>query len=288
MQAPDPCVEAASVGEQVEGLLGQPLASVAGIDFEVSIEPSAGREWRLRLDTLDAAQGTRRSRELTAKTCAELADAAAVAITMSIKSLAERKETPAKPPAPVAAAAPPAAALAAAPPPPPSTPPLRSTAALDALLATGAMPSAALGVGLEVALQRGRARVLGLAALFPAQQSPMTNGVAASFQLATGGVLACFAPAWGRVTLLACAGGEAGRLTGEGVNVSAPRARGTLWLAGRGEVGATFALTPNVSAAARAGLAVPMLRPTFLLNDDTVHRADRWTTRTTLGVELAF
>lgn len=290
MRAPESCVEAESVGDQVEGLLGQPLTSVAGVDFEVSIERGVGREWRLRLDTLDKEQGKRRSRELTAKSCAELADAAAVAITMSIKSLADREPRARQPhPAAAVVAAPTAVAVAPRAEEAPPAPTLSRAAALTALVDSGAMPRAALGLGLEVALQRGGLRVLGSGTFFPSQQATLPNGVGGTFQLATGGALACLAQGLGRVTLLGCVGGEVGRLTGEGVGVSAPRARGTLWLAGRGDLGATFALAPNVAVVARAGAAVPLQRPTFLLNNDTaVHRPASLTVRATFGVELAF
>src|SRR5262252_8419268 len=55
VRAPDRCVEAGAVAEQVSGLLGQPLGSIPGVDFELEIAPAPPGGWRLRLDRIDAA-----------------------------------------------------------------------------------------------------------------------------------------------------------------------------------------------------------------------------------------
>ena len=84
----DGCFDVQSVADQVADSLGRPLASVTGVDFEVTLARAPAAAWKLRLDTIDGSE--RRSRELTADSCVELADAAAVAIAMTVRSRGRR------------------------------------------------------------------------------------------------------------------------------------------------------------------------------------------------------
>src|SRR6185295_3321159 len=55
---PETCADAQAIAEEAEQLLGQPLASVTGVDYEVILAPAA-KSWRLRLDTVEPApEGT--------------------------------------------------------------------------------------------------------------------------------------------------------------------------------------------------------------------------------------
>src|SRR4051794_14884575 len=78
LTAPDGCAEADAVVEQVETLLGRPLASVDGVDFDVAIARSAPPRWRLLLTTIDRSAGERRTRQIDGVGCSELSEAAAV------------------------------------------------------------------------------------------------------------------------------------------------------------------------------------------------------------------
>jgi hypothetical protein len=292
VDAPDTCAEAGSIGEQVDGLLGSPLAAVEDVDFELVITKTPDRRWRLRLETIDAAGGNRRTRELAASSCRELADAAAVAIALTIKATQAEAPRPPSPP-PVSEASPraPGPPAPAAPAPrevPRSPPPARKALGLSALLDSGAMPRAAFGLGLEASLDLRRLRLAASGALFPAQQTRLASGSGGSFQLAVLAALACFAQEPARVTLMACAGGEAGRLTGEGVGVATPRSQGALWLAARGDVGASVRLAGNLALVVQAGAAIPR-RPSFVLDGaTTVHQPSSVTLRAAAGVELGF
>ena len=138
VDAPESCVDPAALADEVSDLIGKPLASVADVDFRVQISETPQRRWRLRLETIDqrasaggGAPTVRGTREIDGATCAELAEAASVAIAVSVRSITG--ETPA------AAAPPPAAtphrALAAA--PSPTTPSIARAAAADSGLASG-------------------------------------------------------------------------------------------------------------------------------------------------------
>ena len=67
--APDTCDRREGVSEQVERLLGQNLASVDNVDFEVTIESRTEDAWRLRLVTVERAGEERRTRELGGRSC---------------------------------------------------------------------------------------------------------------------------------------------------------------------------------------------------------------------------
>ena len=280
------CVEASSISEQVDTLLGRPVASIEGVDFEVAIARESVGRWSLNLATIDRERGSRRTRALTAGSCAELADAAAVAITMSIKASAEEggHGRPAAEP-PAAAPATPTIVVA-----PAAPAPRRASLelSLSGLVDAGAMPRAAFGLGLAGTLDLQALRLVIEGALFPSQDTHLGDGAGAELQLVFVAGLACFTNDVGRLKLLACGGGEAGRLTGAGFGVSNPRSRGALWLAGRAELGASFLLGPRLALVASAGAALPALRPTFELDATTVYRPSALTGRATVGVALAF
>jgi hypothetical protein len=280
--APLDCVEANGIGEQVDGLIGRPVGSVDGVDFEVTISDRPGQQpWRLRLDTLGGASRDRRTRELTAGTCAELADAAAVAIAVSIASRDD-----------AAAAAPPAE-------PPPAVPVVTARPAatpapaqvgleVSAVGEVGAVPAATLGLVVGGVLQMGSLRLVADGALFAPRRALLSGGAGGEFQLAVLGGLACATGGLGRVLVLGCGGAEVGRLSGDGLGVRNPSSRAELWFAGRAEAGANFSIGPRAALALRVGAALPVFRPTFLLDATTVYRPASVTGRATAGVELTF
>jgi hypothetical protein len=280
--APAGCVEASSIGEQVDGLIGRPVGSVEGVDFEVTIsDRPAPQPWRLRLDTLGSASHDRRTRELTASTCAELADAAAVAIAVSIASLDDGAATaPARAeptPGPVVSARPTAT-------PPPTQVGLQVLAVGE----VGAVPATTLGLAVGGFIQIGSLRLVADGALFAPRRALLSDGTGGEFQLAVLGGLGCATGGLGRVLVLGCGGAEVGRLSGDGLGVRNPSSRAELWLAGRAEAGANFSIGPRAALALRVGAALPVFRPTFLLDATTVYRPSAVTGRATAGVELTF
>ena len=86
-------------------LIGRPLAEVADVDFRVRIAETSPGKWRLHLETIDGkgsagrAAAVRGSREIDGATCAELAEAASVAIAVSVRSMEAAGSAPV-PPAP--------------------------------------------------------------------------------------------------------------------------------------------------------------------------------------------
>lgn len=280
LNATGDCAERSEIVEQVDGLLGRSVGSVAGFDFDVDITQGPDRRWRLRLVTTDHADGAKRSREIDGAGCAQLADAAAVAIAMSIQSSAAPEPDAAAARAP----APPETSAAVTPPPVDEPRPLHLSLGIGALGELGALPHPGFGIGLGVSLDWRRLLLIAEGSLFTSPEARLPDNSGGSFRLVVGAVLACFAQPIGQTGILACAGGEAGIVQAEGVGINRPRLRNVGWQAGRLEVGISRRLAASVSLFVRAGVAVPWSRPIFRINDTVdVHRSDALAARVTLG-----
>jgi hypothetical protein len=283
----DTCAEAAAITEQAEGLLGRPLAEVDGVDFDVDISPRSKQRWLARIDAVSRADGSRRTREITGRDCAEVAGAAAVAIAMSIDS--DRTAPEAADP-PRASSPPPAATSISAAPDRARSAPVRPQIGVALIADAGALPGIALGPAVEGSLRRERVRLMIQAALFPSGSTQLANGAGGEFQLVLAGILACFGEIGGpRLTVSACVGGEIGRMAGKGTGVAVPELGAALWAAGRGEVDVQFTFAARFLLFARAGVAIPTTRRTFAIDDTIrVHRANAVTVRTGAGIGVMF
>jgi len=300
VRAPDGCVDASQLAEQVGVVLGRPLASVADVDFTVDIEPAPRQGWKLRLTAVGKHDGGQTvpagSRELTARTCPELADAAAVAIAMSVRALKPDDNPEAKPPPPPSppaaeASHPAEAVIVVAPAGAPARADHRIGVGLTAMALAdeGALPGAGIGVELGGVLRISSFRIVARGALFASQEKRLASGSGGEFTLGFGTLLACLQRELGRPTLFGCSGFELGRLSGEGVGVSQPRLGSTTWEALTVEVGVAVPLSGPVAAVARGGAAAPLQRPEFVIGPtDRVHRAASLDGRFALGLEYFF
>jgi len=292
LHAPSGCADAAGVEEQVQRLIGRPLAEVEAIDFEVNIERAIGDRWRVVVRTLPragAAADGPRERRIEGASCAEVANAAAVAVAMA--ALERERRSPAPAPAPATSGeeparervtpAEPAGADAAQP------RSWRAGVAVGGALDVGALPDPAPGAQLELFVGYAALRAVVLGTLFAAQQTRVPGDRGGEFQLVLGGLLLCAEPTFGRLFALACAGAELGELTGTGIDVMDPRERGVGWRALRAEAGAGWALGQGLSLVARAGVSAPLSRRQFVLDrTERVHRPGSLTARVWLGIEL--
>jgi hypothetical protein len=298
VDAPDSCVDPAALAEEVSDLIGKPLASVAEVDFRIQIAKTPHQRWRLKLETVEqhpAGAGepaVRGSREIEGTTCAELAEAASVAIAVSVRSIAG-EAGPAQPqPQPALLPPPPSPPVAA----PPSlersgeeTPSWRPAIALALTTDTGALPSTSIGVGLAGSLQRRSLQLALLATWFGSEDATAADHTGGTFQLVVGGARACFAPRRGRWTPLACGGFELGRLSGTGQGVARPETGEALWRALRADLGVTMALGGNTALLLTGGVAVPLARPAFVHDgSDLVYRPSRLAGRLTAGLQIGF
>jgi hypothetical protein len=301
VDAPESCVDPAALADEVSDLIGKPLASVTEVDFRLQITETKQRRWHLKLETVGqraagvGAAVVRGSREIEGTTCAELAEAASVAIAVSVRSIAAEAEPPQ--PAPPS---PPPAMLPPPPSPPPGAPPSlartaegtpswRPAIALALTTDTGALPSTSIGVELTGSLQHRSLQLALLATWFGSEDATGADHAGGTFQLAVGGVRACFAPRRGRWTPLACGGFELGRLAGTGQGVARPETGDALWRALRADLGVTMALSGNTALLLIGGVAVPLARPAFVLDgNELVYRPSHLAGRFTAGVQIGF
>jgi hypothetical protein len=284
------CVERDAIIEQATEILGQPLGAVTGVDFEVALTRVPGRGWKLRLDTVDqGADDRRRSRELTASSCTELADAAAVAIAMTVRSRAEsaRSTVPPNPSPPASTAPVPTPVVARSRANPPS--PLSFAVGLAVVGDVGALPDPGVGVELGASLRHPRARLRVAGTILASQVTHTTGNAGGEFRLIFGSVAGCLTEPLGRTALLGCAGFELGRLSGEGVGVFQPRLGDARWQAAVAELGLSIPVAARVAVLVRAGAALPLSRPQFVVDGETpVHRPASLVARVALGAELEF
>jgi len=298
VRAPDGCVDANQLEEQVGVVLGRPLASVSNVDFAVEIERAPREGWRLRLTAVgsagDGQAAPAGSRELTARTCPELADVAAIAIAMSVRALDETANRDASAPAPPPVEAPrpsPVPVVVQAPTRARSVAGRRLEAglALAGLADAGALPGAGIGVELGAMLRVSAVRLVARGALFASQEKRLPTGGGGDFTLGYGALLACLQHAFDRSTVFGCTGFELGWLSGAGVGVSQSRLGRTTWEAVTAEVGVAIPLSGRLAAVLRGGAAVPLRRPEFVIDPTTrVHQAASLDGRGALGLEYFF
>lgn len=304
--APAECPPQSAVEAQIEESIGKPLAEVYGVDFEVAIDKGSPRTWVLRLRTqARTLSGDVRERELSGQSCAEVSDAGALAITLTISERAaassggaESEELPgdadrteggkqSEPPPSAAAASAAEPGPAQSPPSAASPIPLELSVAAALVLDTAELPSLAPGGSAEIALRYGLVKVIALGALFANQETRLADGRGGSFGLALFGGLLCLQPSAEAVTMLGCAGFELGKLSAEGL-LDTPRSGGATLRAVRVEAGGGYRFSPRVAAFLRLGVSAPLTSVNFSVDpgDQRIHRLGPASGRATLGVEL--
>jgi hypothetical protein len=292
VRAPDGCVDAESLKQEVADLVGRPLAEIPDVDFELAIAPRPPAGWHLKLlahqRPASAADASPRVRELDARSCPELAEAAAVAIAVSIRAFADaavasRREagTSVAPPSPAPTLIVNAQQPAAVQPSGAWQPAVHAALGGD----IGELPGAGLGVFAGAALSRRWARLDGTIGWLPSRET--APPLAGRFQLAFGAVDACFAPTWRNRALRACGGAELGAYWAAGVAVRRPGSATTLWRAGRASVGALIGLGGALSLCLEATAVFPFSRPQFVLDGASpVYQSARVAGRLAIGLEI--
>jgi hypothetical protein len=279
-RAPADCPDEADVEKRVASRLGPDAAASAPIDVVVHAE---GRGFVAQIGD---------ARMLTSASCAELADAAALVVARLVL-----EEPAPAPSAPVAPAEPVPPIVPIAPPQPPldvvvhaSRPvPKRELGfglRLSALTGGGAQPGVALGGELAVPLVWRQLFIEPAGELWArSTSSGAMPGLEASLTAAAlrGGWRSNALPL--RAWLVA----EVGRVSGEGINVIAPRAAAAAW-AGVGAGGAfTWSFERGVAFVASAEVIAAIARPRFGLDDgDLVYQPAAVALRLAVGLEVAW
>jgi hypothetical protein len=153
----------------------------------------------------------------------------------------------------------------------------------------GSLPHLGVGGELDVAVELGWARAVGLLSAFAPQDTSTGLTAGGRFTLMFGGVLGCAAPRLGRATLAACLGGEFGRLAGEGTGATHSHLGGALWAAGRAELGLAVPVGPGWAVVVQGAVTVPIFHPVFVVNGtQRVHEPSAVGGRFAAGAELSF
>jgi hypothetical protein len=307
--APAGCPSAENVQARVSGLLGgdASAARVADVRAAGQVERVDGG-FRLLLSM--GIAGAPSSRVIEARTCDELAGAAAIAIallarsTLSGPSATSGEGPPASSPStsaqesaqtPSPAPTTPAPPVKAKPTPPAATPGDGLHAVLDVpvgLAGWGSLPSAAVGVGAGLGVRWNALRLVAHGELWVPQKHEV-SGFATHFALQSARVEACLVQSLGGVQLGPCLGSAVQRLKGDGLgsSVFSPSSRSALWFSGLAGV---FVSLPTPGFATlrwfgEASVLVSPLRPRFVIDQlGPVHQPALAAPRVNLGCEWIF
>jgi hypothetical protein len=288
-RAPPGCGAAAAIRERVTELLGQRELDLKQVERVEGRVNQTRDGWALELRLFDRF-GVR-ERRLASRHCDDLAEAAAVAITLAFEAARsraaegsgsegsgttplgpDRARAPVKPtptPSPSPSAPPPESGIAG----PASTDSPGASAAQgehgeEAHTALGAellvdahsLPAVAIGPGVIGALRWDDLSVGLFAAWFPGAEKTVAPNQRAEFSLVVAGARVCYTLGHGLVDTALCAGFEAGQISARGAGLLEARSARDLWLAPdlglalRAEPWSSFALGAHAEAFA------PLLR----------------------------
>lgn len=281
--------------DQIESMTQRPLSSVTSDDFELELQALESGGFRLQLVSVSRAGGARETRVMQGATCAEVTDAAAVAIALAIGA------EPAEPAEPSAPLPPPSNALPVPRPPAANTSPRRETlpapppssagaywlvglgATADSAVTPHAVPGLELHGGVAWRALRGELE----GGAFAPSTKQDESGQGGTFQLVYLAPRFCATARVGTPRAAACLAYELGRLSAEGKGVERPYSRSTFWHAVRPELALAWPLTRGLWLSGRGGAAVPLVRDGFVLDGPaTVHRPAWLSLRAAVGLEL--
>lgn len=315
-RAPAGCSTAAAVRERVSDLLGEPeldLRQVRRVEGRVS-ETRDG--WALHLTLVDAFG--KRERQLTAPHCADLAEAAAVAISLAFEAARAREqaEQSAADHSPAAGDEPSESPASAAPDGPATDSAAAGSPASDGAardspdasfappgaerrfvpwfgaelwLDLHALPSAAAGASVSAALRAGELRFGAFAGWLPGVDRAVGAGQSVHFSLLLGGVRACYTLGHGVLDTALCGGFEAGRLSARGAGLLSARNAADLWLAPELGLELASTLSSQLTLQLRAEAIAPLLRQGYAVNEtDDVHHVASFGARVAFGVLVGF
>jgi hypothetical protein len=302
---PPGCPTAENVQARVDALLdgGASAGSVADVRASGQVERvDNGFRLLLTMGVGDAPS----SRVIEARTCDELAGAAAVAIALLARSSSEGTSalsaadgTPASAAPEAPESSPPASAkrdtATSQKEPPAETSPAGLRFVIDAPIGVagwGSLPSAGVGLGAALGIRWKALRVIARGELWH-PQTDHVSGFASRFTLQSGRVEGCFLQTVHGLELGPCLGAAVQRLTGEGVasEVFAARSRTVVWFSGAGGL---FASLPTPGFAhlrffGAASVVVSPSRPRFVIDQlGPVHEPALAAPRLDLGCEWIF
>lgn len=297
------CTSEEELSFDVQRAVGEPLESVAPLQFSIRIDESPdGYVARLEA-TSDGERAVSGARSLRAPSCRELTEALVLAMAIAIGAERDRAEAAQAISAPEATPdleGPPAPDPERPSERPPSGPggaagPAATLAGSAWLVAdTGTLPRPGIGLSGGVSLGWPSFELRALGTVLPERRGTLVASDAsspgASIGLLAGSLLACvpIAVKQSALELALCAGGELGQLSGSGTGVSTPHDRRALWAAARLDLAARWVVgdTP-LALDLLVTAAAPLSRDEFILKDlGSVHRPASVIGRAGVGLTL--
>jgi hypothetical protein len=311
-QAPPGCSTAAALHERVRELLGEPELDLKRVQrVEGRVHASSGG-WTLQLRLVDALGP--RERELHAERCTDLAEAAAVAITLAFEAARSREAalaaesagagagsatsdassdttssdtTSGVPPSPVSPRPePPSPADIARPHLDEAARGPRPALGAELVVDIGALPVTAPGVTVFGALRWPELELHLYGLWLPDAEKSVGPAQSVSFSLASAGLRAGFTVGRGWVDTSVYAGIEAGRVSARGTGLSNARSVDDLWLATHAGLQLSAHPTRALALVVRGEALVPLLRQSYSVNDTAAASADV-DTIASIGARLA-
>ena len=310
-RAPEGCPSRETVLAEVTRLLGRDHAR-ASIHAEAAVDKS-GDGHRLRV--ILRGDKTPRVRELTAPTCEELGDAAALILALAIDPSAVASAPPRAPESDAGAPSPPPSTAdagvakkepSAPPKDPPRPPPRRAAAAegppeapkslrthaqigLEIGAFRGAVPRAQ--VGLAFAAPPLRLEVAGMFAWGGRITAPSVPTAGGELWLAGGSLSGCFERALegdaGGPSAALCAFFEAAAVRAASFGVTSPDRAAAPWIAPGAQLLVRWPFTRRAALRLDVALAIPVVELSFNIEGlGLVHRIGAVSGRSGLGVEL--
>ncbi len=293
--APDGCPNEADVrAASLRGVDAESADETLEVEALVETIDAAEKPWRVKLSTRRGE--SRGEREIVAGTCDGVAEATAVLVALAMSSRDVAFELP------IEEASRPSGESR---PPDDSRPsdakraarsPSRSRArafAFGASLAadSSALPRFAVGGSLTAAWTPGRARLELDGRVWSSQSASMaTSSTGARFSMRTLGGRACWsAVRSGALEVSPCAGADVNFVTGAGYGTTRDVEGDAAWtvIAAGGLV--RLRLTPWLALRSRIEAAVPVTRPTFVVeNVGDLHQPSAWTGLVSVGLEVNF
>jgi hypothetical protein len=222
-------------------------------------------------------EGSPLSRDVTAASCDEAVEAAALIVALALDSL----DAPAQAPERAREREPEALRKARA---------LLPFLSAQAGVSTAELPAPTLqfsaGAGLDVARFRIGAEGMWLASQRAYRSDKNASGqrVGGEIGLSGGGMSLCYLPVAGKLTLATCLLGQAGQWRSHGLGVSTPRTQRALWLAAGARVALAYRVSKYLALSLATDLQVPSKRPEFRLDElGSVYRAGPLGVRVSAG-----
>jgi hypothetical protein len=310
------CPDAHEVRAEIERVLGGPPSPSTRRYLRAQATVSRGSGAGFHVHLITDLGGVPGERDLDGPTCAAVARATAliVALTFDPDALTRRAEAdpplppPAPAPAPTAPAAPPPArpylpepALLPAPLPDPDprnlpAPPggvrrVIFAAGVLGSISRGDVPNVGGAIGGRVGLLVDRFRVDLALSYWPDQTTTLAGrpALGGRAHLLAGAASGCWAALQTPVELSPCLGLEAGSMGATGFGASSDESGSAPWIAPFAQAAAAFPFAGRFAARLDLSLAVPALRPPFVLNGaGTVYTAAPVAGRAALGLEARF